>query len=89
MRWEILQELDRKETEELWDVGVCMDDWDYVVVSDPLPEDEAVPYVPGFSLRLELDDLCAAPALTGCCYNTWYLVRFRGAVRVVGVAYHA
>jgi len=76
-----------KEVEYLWSQGVCLDDWDYMLLlpancvrksNDASGDSDYVPT--GYTIER---------LLTGCCSNTWYVVNFRGKRQAIGVAYHA
>jgi len=77
------------ENEALWDSGVNLDDWDYLLVvpESSLAIREGGKYRPpyygedGYTHDL-------ARLLTGCCDNLWYIVAFRGKTVGMGVAYH-
>ena len=84
--------LTRAEIEALWDQDVCMDDWDYMLVIDvgvtefsECPDDaDEVPRTKYEPVSYTLGRL-----MVGCCDNRWYKAQFRGADRMIGVAYHA
>jgi len=63
----------------LWDAGICMDDWDYLVVGPPDILDS----------QEEPLNYWHEQILRGCSSNRWYLVRLNGTQVAVGVAYHA
>lgn len=81
-----------EEVKSLWNQGVCMDDWDYILVCpvDALEAYEHVDEFEGGTLTKyrpkgsNLDRL-----LTGACDNYWYKINFRGQEVALGVAYHA
>ncbi len=73
----------------LWDQGVNLDDWDYMLVvpASALATNEGGDTRPldygevGYTHDLEC-------LLTGCYDNRWYVVAFRGSMVGIGVAYH-
>lgn len=81
-----------EEVKDLWDKGVDLDDWDYIIVLPPetLKESSIINFYTKeketmFEQKIDrLDRL-----LTGSCADTWYKVEFRGELRALGVAYHA
>lgn len=88
------QDLTAKEADEFWAQGVCMDDWDYMILvenpdevlatyqeSDEEPGEEQTRYTPKV---YDFDRM-----LVGCCSNVWYRAKFRGKEYAIGVAYHA
>lgn len=86
------EDLPKKDIEALWDEGVNMDDWDYVLI---VPA-EALEIDAALGNNEEPDKKYYAPKtydlerlLTGVCDNRWYVVNFRGERVGVGVAYHA
>ncbi len=89
-------QLTETEVRELWDVGVCMDDWDYMII---LPKEvltgetvERIDYATMQSFKtVEYypKDCDIERLLVGCCSNAWYKVKFRGILCAIGVAYHA
>jgi hypothetical protein len=95
-------DLTKEEIEALWDLGVNMDDWDYMILADPdiLEEEEVdtIEYneIDGAWIPVERKKIRFYPKnwqmgrlLTGCCDNVWYKVEFRGEEMAIGVAYHA
>ncbi len=76
----------------MWDQGVCMDDWDYLLFFEDGFEtwmDESYKSR-RFTCEILPKDYELGRLLTGCCYNKWYPVTdFAGRKGIVGVAYHA
>lgn len=69
-------DLPRDTRVSLWEQGVNMDDWNYILF---LPDSEAA----GFYGNL-------SELLTGPCDNVWHRVRnFNGRPGLLGIAYHA
>lgn len=102
MRAEILtkDELTREDIDAFWKQGVCMDDWDYVILApldtiDIKTEDrEGYDYDTGRNEKHSIvtvtqNDFTLDRMLFGCCSNEWYKATFRGQEYAVGVAYHA
>jgi hypothetical protein len=91
-----------EEAKSFWDQGVCLDDWDVMVLlEDPdavleREEVEVEDWVDG-ELRKERKketryspkDWYLDKMLNGCCDNKWHRASFRGKEYAVGVAYHA
>lgn len=85
------EDLTREQIEALWGAGVCMDDWDYIIIGpasilkrpcwyvadDPDADDEWGP-----------TSHYVAALLNGPCYDKWYRVELDGLPVAVGVAYH-
>lgn len=71
------------ESELLWKQGVCLDDWDYLLVC---PLDSVEKNNDG---ELQPKEYGLERMLTGCCHNTWYIATFRGNEVAIGVAYHS
>jgi hypothetical protein len=97
-------DLTKEEVDALWDLGVNMDDWDYMILADPdiLEEEEVDTLESEYSeakggwiqeerkkIRFYPKDWQMERLLTGCCDNVWYKVGFRGEEMAIGVAYHA
>lgn len=84
------EDVTREDSERFWDQGVCMDDWNYIVLAPPeVVETPADPeagscgeLVGDFAEELER-------LLTGCYDNRWHLAQYRGQTYAVGVAYHS
>jgi len=85
------------ENEALWDSGVNLDDWDYLLI---VPESALSTREDGECRETSFSE-CRPPyygeagythdlarLLTGCCDNLWYTVAFRGKMVGMGVAYH-
>lgn len=79
--------LERQDIEALWDQGVVMEDWDYMLIvpADILQEAEDVD---GETCWLP-QDWYLGKLLIGVFRNRWYKACFHGKVVGVGVAYHA
>mgnify|MGYP000193047713 CR=1 FL=1 len=105
MNFEYRTEFSESESEYLWSAGVCLDDWDYAIITHDLNEFE------------ETDDMTTADEwdensksyktvavpfkllapkeynlsrlLQGCCDNTWYKIKWQGKDAIIGLAYHA
>lgn len=75
------EDLTPEEIESLWGQNVCMDDWNYVI----LTEAKKLKRSKGDWVMQEyaIDRL-----LNGCSENKWYKAKFRGAIYAIGVAYH-
>lgn len=76
--------------EDLWNAGVCMDDWDYLVIGPPemleeIDEKDGEALQRGYGPR----DYGVEQLLHGLCDNRWYRVTLRGQAFALGVAYHA
>lgn len=90
------EHLTDEEVQELWDAGVCMDDWDYLILLPPsVLNEEPISYT-DWETGKEKDGTRLTPVdynlermLTGCCSNKWYRAVFRGEERAIGVAYHS
>lgn len=89
------QHLTEEEVNSLRSQGVCLDDWDYMLIcsNDILIESqrEEDDYETGGTkivTRYEPKDNSLQGLLVGCCSNTWYKVSFRGKNLAIGVAYH-
>lgn len=61
----------------LRDQGVCLDDYDYAIVTN------------GAVLDKREDEYVGPNLLFGCCENTWRLVHLEGKETAIGMAYHA
>jgi hypothetical protein len=75
-------DVDRGYIDELWDQGVNLDDWDYLIIA-PVDQIEWVGDEPEPAWNNPLGRL-----LTGCCANRWYKVQWDGQEVALGVAYH-
>ena len=89
----------KEEIDALWDAGVDMDDWDYVIFGPPeilvsreeeqrdwdSPDPLAVVKATVYTPH----DYQIERLLQGCSDNTWYLIEWEGKQTAVGVAYHA
>jgi len=90
------EDLTKTEVEELRDKGVCLDDWDYMLVgpSSIVKKEwrEGENWETGeMKMVCEFvpDSWTLERLLTGCYKNTWYQVEFRGKLVAIGVAYHS
>ena len=82
MKIEYIEEIkDEKEREYLWNEGVCLDDWDYMLVFEYNKKTFKSDNSP---VQYNIERL-----LNGCCSNTWYRLNFRGSEKIIGVAYHS
>lgn len=81
MVWPV--DLNPEQWQWFWDHGVCMDDWDYMLIvpADELEQNSDGEWTP--------KDYQLERMLQGCCDNTWYKVEFEDGTYGVGVAYHA
>ena len=79
--------LDRPDIDALWDQGVNLDDWDYMLIvpADTLQEAQDMDGEECWLPR----DWYLGELLIGVFRNRWYKARFHGKVVGVGVAYHA
>ena len=79
--------LARPDIDALWNQGVNLDDWDYMLVvpADILEESE----LDSGEKDLQPQDWHIQQLLIGLCENKWYKVRFHGKTVGVGIAYHA
>lgn len=78
-------ELTREDIAAFWAQGVCMDDWDYVVLAPvtTLYADSSESSGYGQS------EYVFERILVGCCSNDWHRATYRGVEYAVGVAYHS
>ena len=64
--------------DEIWDTGVCLDDWDYGYI------------VKGVMTEKIKRELKADELLRGVCYNEWYIIQDKkGNYWTIGMAYHS
>ena len=79
-------DLTQEEMDYFWDKGICLDDYDYMLVCPPniikKVVDQEEPCYEPISYTFER-------LLTGCFENKWYRVNFRGKKVALGIAYHA
>jgi len=83
------ENLTREDVEALWQQGVNMDDWDYMLFCPPevvFKFETPNEYSEGeYGVKeWPLDKL-----LNGVCSNQWYRASFRGKEWAIGVAYHS
>lgn len=85
-----------EEIEEFWELGVNMDDWDYMLIcpADAVREEKSDVYDEYVGEIFEHTRYIPCNwylerMLTGCCDNTWYKVTYKGVDVAIGVAYHA
>lgn len=65
-------------SDELWEAGVSLDDWDYGF------------YIEGNATPKLNKDWQLKGILQGCCSNEWYVVtRKDGSTFTLGMAYHS
>ena len=81
-------DLDRSTIDRLWDQGVNLDDWDYMLITYDV-EAFTVVEVDEEVLGLAPISWSLGRLLTGCCSNIWYKITWRGEAAMVGVAYHS
>lgn len=74
-------DLSKWEIQALWDQGICMDDWDYLLLID---RDEMVNDGDTWEPTYPVERL-----LTGSCSNEWYVGTFREKECGIGIAYHS
>lgn len=91
MRLELIANLSREEADALWDQGVNMDDWDYILVLplETIREVDATDWEGKPIREWEATDYTVERLLTGCCSNTFYKANFRGETVALGIAYHS
>lgn len=107
MKIEFFTDLDsfsKEEIEYLWKVGVCLDDWDYMLFFPPEVLEEYEVEEEDWSYEMKEweykrpmikvkqyrpKDYNIDRLLTGCCNNKWYKINFRGAEIAIGIAYHS
>lgn len=91
MQIELITNLDRAETDALWDQGVNMDDWDYILVLpvETIREVDSTDWEGKPCKEYEPTNLTVERLLTGCCANVFYKADFRGATVALGIAYHS
>ena len=77
-------DLTREEVESFWKQGVCMDDFDYMLL---LPENTMM--TDPYEEKVEPENYYLSNLLQGCCYNHWYYANYQGAPYVIGIAYHS
>lgn len=79
--------LDEDTIAELWDQGVNMEDWDYMLFFEAVHNIELPRRFNKITLEPRNDNI--AGLLRGCCANHWYpVINFKGRKGVLGVAYH-
>ena len=89
-------QLDKKTTKKLWRAGVCMDDWDFLIVTRELDKfeelEETDPYddtkkikvwtAKGWYLNRILE--------TGGSYKyEWHKIQWKGRPAMLGITYHS
>lgn len=81
-------ELPTEEFDSLWDQGVDLDDWDYILAFEE-PSKIAVQQEDEFNTYYAPKSYTVERLLTGCCINRWYKANLFGKPRMIGIAYHA
>jgi len=83
-------DLTNDDVDSFWKQGVCMDDWDYIILAPvgELYEDEELDWQ-NKKVKVWRAEPTLSRLLTGCCDNTWYKAEFRGKMYAVGVSYHS
>ena len=76
-----------EDIDDLWNQGVCMEDWDYVLFFEAKYKSE---FPEGFDdISIEPSNYNISRLLSGSSSNKWYPVdKFKGKKGIVGVAYH-
>ena len=84
------------EIEEFWELGINMDDWDYLLIcpADAVREEECDVYDEYVGetfghIRYIPCNWYLERMMNGSCDNIWYKVNYRGEEVAIGVAYHA
>ena len=79
-------DLDDDTVGDLWDLGVNMEDWDYMLFFESV---HTVKLPIEFNkITLEPRNENIARLLSGSCSNVWYPINFKGRRGILGVAYH-
>ena len=63
--------------DELWDVGINLDDWDYGVI------------IEGKYKGIIKNTYCLERLLQGCCDNVWEQIETPKGIFTIGMAYHS
>ena len=96
MKFEFYEELSPEDTEYLWGQDVCMDDWDYLVITHDIDQfeerEEEEDY--GYDSKIMVKRLYPRSwtlerLLNGCCDNRWQKLIWNNREAVIGIAYHA
>lgn len=105
MKFEFILEFSTEESDSLWSQGVCLDDYDYAIITYDLEHFEETDdleledhwddikkeykTVAVPSKLLSPKDYTVSRLLTGCCDNTWYRIKWNNKDAIIGLAYHA
>lgn len=86
-------DLSREEIDAFWHQGICMDDWDYMLLLDDPdrllePDDEEEPDEEGRP-RYRCVDWNVERLLSPTYQSTWYSGTYQGKRYAIGVVYHA
>ncbi len=91
-------QLTKAEVKEFWDKGVCMDDWDVILILPPeileeFETDDVVYDEDGYSCRRKVKkyrpkDYVFDSFLRGSYKDVWYKIELDGKEVAVGVSYH-
>lgn len=84
-------DLTQEEMDYFWDKGICLDDYDYMLVC---PSNIIKKVTHNYEGEEPYEDYEPSSytferLLTGCCSNKWYKIEFRGKKAALGIAYHA
>lgn len=89
-------ELDRETTDKLWAAGVCMDDWDFLLISRDLDRFEEIEQTDDWEPNKKSKVWTAKGwylnrILESCGNYTyeWYRVQWEGKPAMIGVTYHS
>lgn len=74
---ELTKILGVKNTEEIWKLGICLDDWDYGFA------------VVGNKKKKIENDYQLNNLLQGCFSNVWQIVKSSNGIFTIGMAYHS
>lgn len=105
MKFEFKTEFSKEESDSLWSQGVCLDDYDYALITYDLDQfeetddltvehqwDEELKKYKNVAVPYKLiapKDYDISRLLTGCCDNTWYKIKWNNQDAIIGLAYHA
>jgi hypothetical protein len=85
-------DLTKEDIESLWQQGVNMDDWDYMLLCPPDVVHEVKKrddWDHSEYTEFDCKDWWLDGMLRGCSSNRWYRANLRGKEWAIGIAYHA
>jgi hypothetical protein len=85
--------LDPTWTDYFWKQNVCMDDWDYMVITHDIDAFEEVKERDDYTNELVSvitpKSWYLRNILNGCCGNVWQKIIWKGKEAIIGIAYHS